>query len=600
MTAASIDLAEQPRPSSLRLAVPLAAGAVATAVTVWAIGRSPVLASPTATGVARGLFIASFVGAGVYLGRLQAGSRLGALLVADGLVYAVTSLNGSADPVWFTLGMTVWAGWLLLLASTFLSFPRGRLAPGFERWFVGALALAIAVIWASIILLSQDLPGGGPFVRCISTCPHNGLQAVEAPDVVGRALVAAFDVVITAGVAVVGVLIVAKVRSPSRLRRRAIVPLSIAFLTVFCLFCLSLFLTPRFPGTADALRALTLVAILAVPLAIVVGQRRAGAHAERSGALLVARIGGDRVGPARIQALLRDSLGDPTLALALRAAGEAGYLDVDGGPIELAGELQGRTVTYVMKGREPVAAIVHDPALEERQEVLDGLGATSLMLLENTRLVDELTASRARIVAAGEQERLRLERDLHDGAQQRLMAIQIKLSLARDLVGDRELAERLDEIGADAATAIAELRALAHGIYPTVLRERGIADGLASFARTAPVPVRIDDGGVGRFPAEVEGAIYFCATEAIQNAGKHAGAGEVTVRLGRKDDALTFAVIDDGRGFDPALAPTGVGLVSMRDRIGAVGGELEIESSPGHGTTVRGTIPIDGDSRSAG
>ena len=177
-------------------------------------------------------------------------------------------------------------------------------------------------------------------------------------------------------------------------------------------------------------------------------------------------------------------------------------MDVGGAPLELPETGSGRAVTPVTRRGVPVAAIIHDPGLDERREVIDGLSATSLMLLENTRLVEELQASRARIVAAGDQERLRLERDLHDGAQQRLMAIQIKLALVHDLAnGDTgELGARLDEIGADAAKAVEELRALAHGIYPTVLRERGLADGLVSFARTAPIPVEVVDRGVGRQP----------------------------------------------------------------------------------------------------
>jgi signal transduction histidine kinase len=226
--------------------------------------------------------------------------------------------------------------------------------------------------------------------------------------------------------------------------------------------------------------------------------------------------------------------------------------------------------------------------------VLDGLTATSLMLLENTRLVEELQASRARIVSAEERERLRLERDLHDGAQQRLMAIQIKLALARDLSASDEVAARLEEISGDATSAIAELRSLAHGIYPTILRERGLADALDSRAFEAPIPVRVVAGGLGRCAAEVEGALYFCASEALQNAVKHAGAGARTsLTLVREAGRIRFAFDDDGAGFEPSDALEGIGLLSMRDRIGAVGGEVEIRASPGSGTSIRGFVPVD-------
>src|SRR5262249_37312878 len=149
--------------------------------------------------------------------------------------------------------------------------------------------------------------------------------------------------------------------------------------------------------------------------------------------------------------------------------------------------------------------------------------ASSLMLLENARLVEELHASRRRIVTTAEHERLRLERDLHDGAQQRLMAIQIKLALLRDRVDEPGIAAELDEIGGDASAAVDELRGLAHGIYPTVLRERGLGDGLRALARSVPLPVEVRDDGVGRCEPAVEAAVYFCAAEAIQNATKHGG-----------------------------------------------------------------------------
>jgi signal transduction histidine kinase len=174
------------------------------------------------------------------------------------------------------------------------------------------------------------------------------------------------------------------------------------------------------------------------------------------------------------------------------------------------------------------------------------------------------------------------------------MAIQIKLALARDLSASDELAARLDEISGDATTAIAELRSLAHGIYPTVLRERGLADALQSLALEAPLPVRVADGGVGRCPPEVEGAVYFCAAEAIQNAVKHSGAGAtMVVTLAREPGTLRFAFDDDGAGFDPSKGSGGIGLVSMRDRIGAVGGEVEVRSSSGSGTSIRGFVPVD-------
>jgi signal transduction histidine kinase len=227
--------------------------------------------------------------------------------------------------------------------------------------------------------------------------------------------------------------------------------------------------------------------------------------------------------------------------------------------------------------------------------LVEGLAASSLMMLENAHLVEELGASRARLVTAADRERRKVERDLHDGAQQRLIAIQIQLRLVEERIDDRELAARLDAVGTQAQEAIEELRALAHGIYPPVLQSFGLVDALRACATTAQTPtIDLIDEGIGRCSPTVEAAIYFCAMEAVQNATKHAGSqARVTITLGRDRERVRFAVADDGVGMDNPSATDGDGhgLTSMRDRIGAVSGELEITSTPGRGTTIRATVP---------
>jgi signal transduction histidine kinase len=591
-TAARFELMQRTRLVNGRLVVPLFPGAIATGLSVWAIAHSPILESATFSAFSRGLYAALTIAAGAYVWWRHAGSRLGPLILAVGFLYALSAFNASGNAVWFTIGMTFWASFTVVSAYVYLCFPRGHLGSRLELWFFRIYAVTIAVLWALILATAETLPTGGRFIKCGANCPGNGLQFIDASESVGHGLAAAFTALTTIGLLGVALIVFAKARSANRLRRHAIVPLSIVIIAMIVDFVLYRLLQPEFPGTGTAFAVVTVAVSVAVPIAIVIGQQRASSYAQRSAGRLVATTQGNPVLPAHMESLLRDSLGDPTLELALWSGEHRGYVDVAGQPVELPDGERGRAVTPVTKGGEPVAAIIHDPALDERPEVMDGLSATSLMLLENTRLVEELQASRARIVTAGDQERLRLERDLHDGAQQRLMAIQIKLALVRDIAGADELAARLDEIGADAATAVEELRALAHGIYPTVLRERGLADGLSSFARTAAIPVEVVDKGVGRYSPEVEGAVYFCATEAIQNAGKHAGsAARVMVLLERTGDDLVFSISDDGPGFDPRGENDGVGLVSMRDRVGAVGGELEIVSSPGNGSVIRGAIP---------
>ncbi len=235
---------------------------------------------------------------------------------------------------------------------------------------------------------------------------------------------------------------------------------------------------------------------------------------------------------------------------------------------------------------------------------LDSALQESLRQLQ--RRAEELRASRARVVAAADAERRKIERNLHDGAQQHLVALAVTVRLAQQLAetDPRQARELLQQLGHDLQDAVQELRDLAHGIYPPVLMDRGLVAALESAAARASLPVEIvTDGEVGRFPQEVEAAVYFCCLEALQNAGKHAGEGAAaTVTIGRAAgadglDALTFTVADDGAGFDPAgTAGRGHGFVNMGDRLGAIGGTVEVDSTPGRGTRVSGTVPVDGQS----
>ena len=234
-----------------------------------------------------------------------------------------------------------------------------------------------------------------------------------------------------------------------------------------------------------------------------------------------------------------------------------------------------------------------DPAL------LAAEGMVGLLAFENARLVaahrrsqGELAQARAAIVAVGGSVRRRLEQDLHDGAQQRLIAIRVRLELACERGADSELAAELADIGAQVELAYDELRALAHGIYPAPLANHGLAEALRTIASDAPIAIEVIDEGVGRCSPAVAAAVYFCSLEAVQNAIKHAGrAARVRLTLARDRDAVRFEVADDGVGMDACSHRTGLGLISMRDRVRAFGGWLDIRSSPGRGTRIRGSVP---------
>lgn len=208
---------------------------------------------------------------------------------------------------------------------------------------------------------------------------------------------------------------------------------------------------------------------------------------------------------------------------------------------------------------------------------------------------DELVASRARIVAATDESRRRIERNLHDGAQQHLVALAVKVGLIRQLLdaNPSTATAMLEELREDVQATLTELRELAHGIYPPRLRDRGLADALQAAADRSPLPTRVAATGLNRYGADIETAIYFCCLEAIQNAGKHAGDGAtITVTVRESDESLEFSVVDDGAGFDPATTVSSSGFVNMEDRLGAFAGRLDVTSAPGSGTSIRGHVPL--------
>jgi signal transduction histidine kinase len=238
-------------------------------------------------------------------------------------------------------------------------------------------------------------------------------------------------------------------------------------------------------------------------------------------------------------------------------------------------------------------------ATEER--LVHDLAAQAGLVLRNVQLtgelldhIDQLRSSRQRLVAAQDEERRKLERNLHDGAQQQLVALGMKLRLLRQML-DRDVDKArplVEELETQATSALEDLRNLARGIYPPLLADQGLLAALESQARRSVVPVAVDGDHVGRYPREVESAIYFACLEALQNVAKYANASRATITLSGGGGHVAFEVTDDGVGFDPGVTSYGTGLQGIADRVAAAGGEVRIESHPGRGTRVRGRIPI--------
>jgi signal transduction histidine kinase len=302
-----------------------------------------------------------------------------------------------------------------------------------------------------------------------------------------------------------------------------------------------------------------------------------------------------RTEAASMRERLARALGDPTLEVAYRL-GNGRYVDAAGGPIELPhGAGAGRAVTALTAGGEEIAALVHDPALLDEPALVESVRASAALVLENERLAAEVRSqlaavreSRGRIVAAADAERRRIERNLHDGAQQRLVTLSVALGLEASRVG-AAAAEVLARAQDEVEHAIAELRELARGIHPTLLRDEGLEAAIQALARRTPLPVIVGGSVRDRLPDQVELAAYFVVSEALTNVVKHASAVEASVLLEREPAALRVTVRDDGVGGARIMAESG--LAGLRDRLEALDATLSIESEAGQGTTVCALFP---------
>ena len=234
------------------------------------------------------------------------------------------------------------------------------------------------------------------------------------------------------------------------------------------------------------------------------------------------------------------------------------------------------------------------PVTPTEERLVSDLALQAGLVLRNAKLLEDLRASRGRLVAAQDQERRKLERNIHDGAQQQLVALQVKQRLAEQLAGRDagKTKELLAELQVETGRALEDLRNLARGIYPPLLADEGLGAALEAQSKRFTLPVVVRTNGTGRYPPEVEATVYFCVLEALQNAAKYSGASATDISLDASDGELSFEVSDDGRGFDPMTTPRGSGLQNMTDRLEAIGGSLQIRSSPGEGTRLLGTIPF--------
>ena len=582
------------------IAVAFAGAAAAAAI----VATGGVVREPSLFAAVLVANIATLALGGLVWRRGRPSSLFGNLLLAEGVLVFLSSFSGSPRSVLYLIGMLgVWAAalgatWLLL------AFPGSRLGGG--AWVVMGIGLATFLVGEIPLLLVSPRVLGLTGVRgCVGACPANPALAVDAPHAtdVFRHIEGVLQ--LTWGV---GLLCYLAIRFlwASHARRRLLLPVFVSaapFVVAFALNAALFDLAGVRPS--DTARAIFAGTRILIPLGFIAGLLFARAYAGEALAFMARKLVG-RPPVAAVEQLVRRVLDDPQAKLVFWLPRTEQFVDRHGTVVVLDPEFDGLTWRPFGHGDARVLAVVHDVELSEDPELLEAVGAASLLALESRRLehdlvdsVDALRASQRRLVGAASAERRKIERDLHDGVQQKLVALRIELELTRDLVDDGGLEGRLAHLAAHFDDALDELRSAAHGIYPPLLADEGLEAALREVARRSTVPLSVDLEDVGRLSEDRETAVYYCCLEALQNVAKHGGdEAAASLRLWRDRKAVRFSVSDDGVGFFPRRpAAQGAGLTNMTDRIGAVGGTLAVRSAPGEGTTVQGAVTIEAGDR---
>ena len=525
----------------------------------------------------------SFIACGLVAWWRRPDNGTGPLMTLTGFLYLVPQLLAEAgSDLLYTLSELVANWWIVSFATLVLAFPSGRVTTRLDRALIAALAFGIVVVQVPYLAF-LPFPDGRENALLISA----DADAADLVDTVQRA----FN---TTVVTVIALVAAARWWRAAPALRRLLLPalagsgalLVLALQSYYQLFA-GHFIRPS--------QDVAVLVMVTVPLAFLLGVLRA--QLARAGmANLVVEL--QRAPDAgELGQVLARTLGDPSLELVYWLPGFDRYVDASGTQVELPEAGGGRAVTPIDHDGEHVAALIHDPALAHEPELLEIVSAATYLALERKRLKDELESqvrelagSRARLVEAGDAARRKLERDLHDGAQQRLVSLAIALRITENRVrDDPEAVAALAAARQELAESLDELRELARGLHPAVL-EHGLDVALDSLASRARVPVNVEADLPERLPPQVELAAYFVACEALANVGKYAQASRVTIRASSADGRAVIAVADDGVGG--AHAGPGSGLRGLADRVEAVGGRLSVVSPEGEGTVITAEMPL--------
>ncbi|WCB93089.1 hypothetical protein DSM104299_01791 [Baekduia alba] len=597
-TAPALSRWRDPRRAALITASAGATALVTTAAVLGAMVPGPD-ADPDATALLRGSLVAAPLGVGLYASATRQYTRFARLLLIIGLTAFVTTLAESSDATLYTLGRT--AGWLLeaLVVVALLAFPSGRLTDAADRRLAGAMCAVVAIADLPTLVFADALKVPSPYTSCISDCPGSILMAFERqPAFVEPAFFAAGSFLVFCLMVAVLVQLQRHLGRASPLLRRMLVPvLAVGMVRVAAV---GIAVVAREIDPDDTLAGAGAATIAwctpLLAIAFLVGLLRLRLSWDRALRQL-ASCAGRMPDVPTLQRAFADTFDDADLRITLTSA-DAGRGDPE---TAAGGRADRRTIPVHDHHGVEVATIDYDTSLAECRELVETAGTIAAVALANLRLTEEADAaaaevlrSRARIAATADRERRRIERDLHDGAQQQLVAIRIELGLAEDLArtDPRQCAARIHQLENALDDALEELRSLAHGICPPLLADQGLQEAVRAVAARCSVPTALEVDGVVRYTPEVESAVYFCVLEALQNVAKHAPeARRVVVRLDAGvDDQLRFSVRDDGAATGRP-EPRGAGITNMQDRASAVGGELYVICRRGIGTEVRGRVP---------
>ena len=535
----------------------------------------------------------SFVAAGLLAWSRRPENRTGALMVAVGLAFALPGLRLIGTPLSTTLDLLLVTLPAAVLAHLIAVFPDGRATTRLQRVFLVAnYATTVPLALVQLLLVDPGLLG-------CAECPDD-LLGTGGPHPYGEAVVALSNLwqVILAGLLLW--IVVTRWRQAALPRRRSLAPVAQVAVVLLVLFIVRQTLRSAMsslpPWIDVGLDLAVLTTLMLWPLGFLVGLARTRLDRSAVGDLAIEL---DQAwSPGRLEQALARVLHDPTVQLVYWLPDRQAFVDAAGRPVELPPEGGDRAVTVLRHDGDTAAALVHDAALGDEPELVQAVAATARLAIENQRLqaevraqLEEVRASRARIVAFGDAERRRVERNLHDGAQQRLVNLSLTLGIARSqpaAASDGELTAALDEAADELRLALAELRELARGIHPVILSEAGLGPALAALAERSPIPATVVAAPPDRLPARVEETAYYVASEALANAAKHAQATAVTISARRCDRGLVVEIGDDGAGGADA---NGSGLRGLADRVAAIDGRLEVRSPAGEGTWITAELP---------